>query len=555
MATMEEVRKQYPQYNDMSDEALAKALHQKFYSDMPFEDFAARVGVANQPDAPLSWAEVPGKALENTPASAYRFAEAMAYPIMHPIQTAQAMGDLGAGALRAGAQAVLPESAFNYLDSIGGQENSQRAAQTATGVKDLYLDRYGSVDGLKRTLAEDPIGALADASTVLTGGATGAKTLLGQSSKIARGLDTAARVTNPLTVPIKAAQLTAKAVGAGTKAVGAGTKGLLGLTTGTSSDTIGEAYQAGKAGGKQKKAFTRNLRGDEEQAAVIGEARDAVGQIAEKRAGQYQKDMAAIKADKTPIDFQPIEQKFFDIVDSMYESGHQVAADETIGKLNKIQDVLAEWSADPSMHTAGGLDALKKRIDNLMPSFNDANAGNTERAVTAIRNAVKDEVVNAAPQYADAMKGYESSKAVQREIEQSLSLGRKASADTTLRKLQSVTRNNANTNYGGRMSSAELLKEAGAETLMPRLAGQAMQPIVPRGVMGALTGAGLLGGAWLNPALLAGLPLASPRLVGEGAQMLGTMSRYAKKIPKPSRQQLLMMQQAGRVGLLGGDGW
>lgn len=44
MATMEEVRQKYPQYNDMSDEALAKALHQKFYSDMPFDDFANRIG-------------------------------------------------------------------------------------------------------------------------------------------------------------------------------------------------------------------------------------------------------------------------------------------------------------------------------------------------------------------------------------------------------------------------------------------------------------------------------------------------------------------------------
>jgi len=47
-----DVRKQYPQYDDLDDAALAKGLHQKFYSDMPFDDFAARVGYAPQQKSP-----------------------------------------------------------------------------------------------------------------------------------------------------------------------------------------------------------------------------------------------------------------------------------------------------------------------------------------------------------------------------------------------------------------------------------------------------------------------------------------------------------------------
>lgn len=51
MASLPEIRAQYPQYNDMSDADLAGALHQKFYSDMPFDDFSARVGlVQSQPE-------------------------------------------------------------------------------------------------------------------------------------------------------------------------------------------------------------------------------------------------------------------------------------------------------------------------------------------------------------------------------------------------------------------------------------------------------------------------------------------------------------------------
>lgn len=46
MATkLEDLRKKFPDYNDMSDEAFASAYHRKFYSDIPFDDFAQRIGL------------------------------------------------------------------------------------------------------------------------------------------------------------------------------------------------------------------------------------------------------------------------------------------------------------------------------------------------------------------------------------------------------------------------------------------------------------------------------------------------------------------------------
>jgi hypothetical protein len=44
MATLADIRQQYPQYGDMSDAALADALHKKFYSDMPRDQFDAKIG-------------------------------------------------------------------------------------------------------------------------------------------------------------------------------------------------------------------------------------------------------------------------------------------------------------------------------------------------------------------------------------------------------------------------------------------------------------------------------------------------------------------------------
>lgn len=50
MATLDEIRQKYPQYSDMSDQQLAQALHEKHYSDIPFEQFASTIGLpTNKP--------------------------------------------------------------------------------------------------------------------------------------------------------------------------------------------------------------------------------------------------------------------------------------------------------------------------------------------------------------------------------------------------------------------------------------------------------------------------------------------------------------------------
>jgi hypothetical protein len=45
MATLAEIRQQYPQYADLSDQKLAEGLHRKHYSDMPFDQFAVKIGL------------------------------------------------------------------------------------------------------------------------------------------------------------------------------------------------------------------------------------------------------------------------------------------------------------------------------------------------------------------------------------------------------------------------------------------------------------------------------------------------------------------------------
>jgi hypothetical protein len=45
MASIQELREKYPQYSDMSDQDFADRFHQKFYSDMPKQDFYNKIGM------------------------------------------------------------------------------------------------------------------------------------------------------------------------------------------------------------------------------------------------------------------------------------------------------------------------------------------------------------------------------------------------------------------------------------------------------------------------------------------------------------------------------
>lgn len=47
-----EIRKKYPQYKDLTDTQIAQGFHQKFYSDIPYEEFASSIGVGKMITAP-----------------------------------------------------------------------------------------------------------------------------------------------------------------------------------------------------------------------------------------------------------------------------------------------------------------------------------------------------------------------------------------------------------------------------------------------------------------------------------------------------------------------
>lgn len=482
---------------------------------------------------PLSWSDVPGQALQNAPSSALEFGKALVQPVLHPLDTANNLNALGRGALMRvpGMQALDEWGAKNLgLESSYGTPEAQQQYELAGNVGQFFKDRYGSEEGLKRTLAQDPVGAAADVSTVLTGGGGLLARVPGTAARVtSKALTTAGRVTNPVTaVAAPTGLLTRKPAAA-----------LLGMTTGAGGDSVREAFRAGERGGSYGKTFRDNMRGNEAQESVLTEAKAALGKMASERSDAYRKGMVATKANKTMLDKQPIEDAMQDLTDSMFHGPSPVTNKASIKLLKEVGQTIDDWWLNHPNMTPEDLDRLKVKLDKMKPNWTK-ESGDQARIIATMRTAVRDEILRKDPTYAKTMKDYENSISAQQEIERALSLGKRSSKDTALRKMQSIMRNNVNTNYGSRKNQAKKLELYGADTLMPKLAGQSLSALTPRG-LASLGATGLLGAAAyaLDPTFVGGLLATSPRIVGETSHLLGRMKRTGRQAP-------LILYQAGR---------
>lgn len=457
------------------------------------------------------WSDLPG----NIPGSAKNFAGGIYEAVTSPLQTLKGLGDVAAGSLRN----AMPAPIRSAIDSIDPNPAAGQAASgMASAVGQHYKDRYGSLEGARNALIADPVGVAGDVSTVF--GAGGGLASAAGASKTANALAQASKFTNPLSA-------VAPVVSGTIKATGAVAKPVLGLATGTSAETVAQAFKAGKGGTKD---FMQNLRGDVPMTDVLDRMKAGVQKMGQQKMAEYRSNMAAVTADNTVLDFAGIDKAISEAGNMATFKG-QVKNQKAASAVQQMADEVAEWKRlDPKeFHTPEGLDALKQKIAGTLEGipFEEKTA---RAAAGKIHAAIKSEIAKQAPVYSNTMKSYADASEQISEIERALSLGDKASKDTAMRKLQSLTRNNASTNYGNRLDMAKAVERQGGVDVQGALAGQAMNTWTPRSLSGQGAGLATMGGiAAGNPALLGLLPLQSPRAVGLGAYGLGRVGAGANK--------------------------
>jgi len=469
----------------------------------------------------MGYGEMMGQAVQNIPASAANMATGLYQAVTNPVQTVSGLLDVGAGAL----QKALPKPVVDFVNQFeSNPEAAQRAVNAATAVGGAMKERYGSVEGIKNTIATDPVGAMGDLSTLLGGGAA----LAGRiplAGKVASTLSTASDLTNPITLAGKGVSKTADMASALAK-LG------LGLKTGVGTEPITQAVKAGREGNQ---TFLENMRGTVPMTQVLDDAKSNLAKMNLDKQAEYRSGMVNIKNDKTQLDFTGIDQAIADAQKYSSYKGkvvNQGAADV----LTDIKAKVDDWkNSDPAQyHTPEGIDKLKQSIWESIEKL-PRESKTAYSAAKEVYDSVKKEISKQAPEYSKVMSDYSQSSDKIKEIERALSLGDKASADTAMRKLQSLMRNNVNTNYGNRLDMARELEKAGGNEMMPALAGQAMSSKLPRGLQSATNiPSSYIAYGVGGPALAAAdLMASSPRLVGEASYKYGQMANALGQATQP----------------------
>lgn len=314
----------------------------------------------------------------------------------------------------------------------------------------------------------------------------------------------------------------------------------VGAATGAGSEALRGAYAAGKAGGTQAQAFKGNMRGDANMMDVLDDAKANLETIRQSRSAQYRQNMGSVTSDKTVLDVDPISKSVQDSVDRFTFKG-QARNPQVLTALQKVGDEVDAWrQLDPAeFHTPEGLDALKQRIGAIREST-PFEARDVRAAVDNVYNSVKRQIEAQAPDYAKTMKEYTEASELINEISRTLSLNDRAAADTAMRKLQSIMRNNANTNYGARSQLMDELERQGGRQLRPALSGQALNEFMPRGIQRGVSGLSALGAGSLGgiPAAAGMAAMSSPRLMGEAAFMAGQTAGKADPYIEALRRNL-----------------
>lgn len=475
-----------------------------------------------------------------------------------PVQTAQGLGDIVAGgvynALPAPVQRGLTAIEQSKYNPLGDPASLERAQKMAGAAGQDLATSYTTKEGFKQMMQEDPFRPVADISTLLGGGGallragtTGAK-----AANVANAMTKAGNVMNP----ISQAALVAKGLGKGAEAIG---KGYLASKSGVGMEPINQAIKFGSEGNQP---FLENMRDKVPSLQVLDDAKANLVQMNADKMKEYRSGMVNIKNDKTVLDFTGIDNALKNAESMAYYKG-KVKDPTAADVLQNMKAEVENWkNSNPAdYHTPEAMDALKQTLWQYFGKL-----GKEEKTAYAagkqVYDSVKSEIGKQAPTYAEVMKNYSESSDLINEIERTLSLGNKASADTAMRKLQSLMRNNVNTNYGRRISLAQELSAAGGKDLMPALAGQAMSSELPRGFQGATNvPTSMLAYSTLGPvAAIADVLSSSPRLVGETAYKYGQLSGALKKgkeaissrVPLTAQQAkmaALLANQAGNVGL------
>lgn len=494
------------------------------------------------------------KALEtvkNIIPSGIEAAKSFAQPFLHPIQTGEAMADIGKGLYSYGkeafsktaerdprmraANALMNQPQLTIPQDTEEQKAKDRAAVQAVGK--FYADRYGGLENIGKTVVKDPVGALMDVGSLATlGSGTLARApgVLGTASKV---LGTVGKVSDPIAMGATAL-----------KALPVATAVPFWWKSGSSAKSL---MEASRAGAELNPEFLKHLSGIAKPEDALDAIDQAAKQLRDERNAKYQESMQRYQQSPNALYASPITMKtnYNDIMqtwlnqfDKNTRAGKPVRL-ETQNALNNVRDVINEWrnpaKNDPMSHTIFDLDGLKQRLDELRSGYDKSSP--PYAAISAVRNSVYDTINLIDPKYAKIMEDYSNASNVLKDIRKELQGGYNATSVAKVRKLLNSQDNTS------KAKLIEILAEKNPD-IPYMIAGQELHPLLPNNVRSYIANAASgIAASTINPGFIASFLASSPRVAGATQYVAGVpagiAAKIAEKVPAPVRQGIY---QTGR---------
>lgn len=448
--------------------------------------------------------------------------------------------------------------------------------KTLQAVSEALGERYGGFDNIKRTMITDPVGFAGDLSLI-----TGAAGFGMKVSGLTRPANFASAIStklDPLSIIVETARGTAPSVrdairrrvpaspAAGQFASDA-TASLAGFPSGISGETVSTLFQAGKTrpfGAAPTQPYEAAVAGLREPESVtrktVSLATQSVRNLRGLASQQYKKARQEFGSQAQPINFDDIRQTIQDLRPENYGTYSRKNMPTSHRAWETMRDMVDDYATaiqkNPAKADPLAIDQFKKDLYERGSKVAGKFDTDSARIARDAYQGVRQKLVESDPLYDQMMRDYEAAQDELFELESTFSLGGKqVRSDTANRKLLSIMRNDANTNYGERLSRGMRLAQLDPTgQLMPLLAGQMASSVTPRGLGGvALGGTYAAGGAFglpLSPAALLTLPAMSPRIVGETTLAAG---RAAGSLPSLSKMvQTYSQRPALRASALAG---
>lgn len=418
----------------------------------------------------------------------------------------------------------LPDTIEGVAKIVAGATGISDDETAWNAVKDYYVDRYGSLEGFKKALREDPASIMADVAGIASGGALLVGKVAGTAGKVSRiaalsnaakkveGFADFAAKVDPVNIALGTTKLGAKGAAKAADVVGIG---IPAKAAGVTRADVKQSIQAGREGSPE---FLAQMTETGDVADPIAKAQKAVTELYQQRSSEYTRRMEKLKRD-------PEELAFDDVTDAI-EGVRNVGRHKGID-ISSAADVWDQVDAktmefvNSGLNTIEDFDAMKRAIGNIRDTYQRGTP--QYRVADNVVKAINNTIVEKAPIYANIMNDYRVASDVLSDVTASLSTGAK-SADTTLNKLRRVA---SGKGARGRTVLDLLESTPSGKGLGNVLAGQTMSSTEAGGLTPTISAGAAVASGSPEPLLGAFM---SPRTLGTAAYRTGEVLGGAERM-------------------------